>query len=148
MQRPDYRRIDGGCRTSKYVGSPTIDRPKGVCANECRAQYEYEPAEASRLASSGGTPSALWQPASSYPTGKSNGMTVGEMNRLPDDLAAAAADQNFQDRRRNNKVAAAIISHIPYRIFRSPLARSAITTPSAGNETLCSPADERLPSMR
>ena len=46
------------------------------------------------------------------------------------------------------QLAAAITSHIPYRIFSSPLARSAITTPSAGNDTFSNPAEERFPSMR
>jgi hypothetical protein len=39
-------------------------------------------------------------------------------------------------------------THMPYRIFSSPLARSAMTMPSAGKYTFSSLADERCPSMR
>jgi hypothetical protein len=39
-------------------------------------------------------------------------------------------------------------AHMPYSIFSSPLARSAMTMPSAGKYSFSSLADERCPSIR
>lgn len=66
----DPRRIGGGLRISNPVAGP-VDRDRRVCPKRCRragteergAQHQYEPDEASLLASSRRKASALWQPA-------------------------------------------------------------------------------------
>jgi hypothetical protein len=50
IQRPDYRRIDGRYDASKSVDGP-IESAKRVYTKECNTKYEYDPAQASPLAS-------------------------------------------------------------------------------------------------
>src|ERR1700755_3587816 len=52
------------------------------------------------------------------------------------------------DVRPEANTACASQAHIPYNIFNSPLARNAMTMPSAGKYSFSSLADDRCPSMR
>ena len=79
MQRPGFRRTSGRYSASKSVDG-SVGCPGSVCEKR-DAQCEYDPAQATLLASPGWKASALRQPAGHYANAQGNRIPVGQVSR-------------------------------------------------------------------